>query len=538
VTSVPVRPQPGTGLGALIVGLQGQVWPWRRGMTGGRLRAGVGAMALAIALALAPGSLPATPASSDDGAGYGLKAERARLAELREQLVRRSALQRDLEARADGLAREIEGLQARRERTSATLSSERDRAAALERRLDLLVPRVLARSAALRERRERAARLLADLASASRRVELDPTIRARMLAISPVLLQRLQSADAGLGPLERRPASVIAREHEIEDRTPVLMAEAQRLQQQREQQQQQRDLVVARLEQLTTQIRELSSEQSRLAATVENSEAAHAVRAGPRADQPALRTDLPMRPLGGSTPGAIVRGSLAEPTQLAFGVRALQPSSPRLVAAAPEPEPSAGPPMAAHGDLAALLPPPAKPVNAALRGELTTAAYGSAAGATPVDVAFLDPAPLAGVGSQVPVARLPRQAPPIMPVPDEIVGSLRDQGGDPGKPGVTIVAMPGQAVAAPEAGHVVFAAPFRSYGLLLIIEHQREYHTLLWGLAELDVAAGDEVRAGQIVGSMAADADHPPELHVELRRNGRPVNPLPWLAASSNKVRG
>jgi murein hydrolase activator len=502
-------------------------------MTGGRLRAGVRAAALAIVLALAPGSLLATLASSDDGAGYGLKAERERLAELREQLVRRRALQRDLEARADGLAREIESLQARRERTSATLSSERDRAAALERRLDLLVPRVLARSAALRERRERAARLLADLANASRRVELDPTIRARMLAISPVLLQRLQSADAGLGPLERRPASVIAREHEIEDRTPVLMAEAQRLQQQCEQQQQQRDLVVARLEQLTTQIRELSSEQSRLAATVENSEAAHAVRAGPRADQPALRADLPMRPLGGSTPGAIVRGSLAEPTQLAFGVRALQPSSPRLVAAAPEPEPSAGPPMAAHGDLAA-----AKPVDAALRGELTTAAYGSAAGATPVDVAFLDPAPLAGLGSQVPVARLPRQAPPIMPVPDEIVGSLRDQGGDPGKPGVTIVAMPGQAVAAPEAGHVVFAAPFRSYGLLLIIEHQREYHTLLWGLAELDVAAGDEVRAGQIVGSMAADADHPPELHVELRRNGRPVNPLPWLAASSNKVRG
>ena len=72
----------------------------------------------------------------------------------------------------------------------------------------------------------------------------------------------------------------------------------------------------------------------------------------------------------------------------------------------------------------------------------------------------------------------------------------------------------------------------------MIIEHQREYHTLLWGFSELDVAKGDRVRTGQIVGVMAADAERPPELHVELRRNGRPVNPLPWLAASSNKVRG
>jgi septal ring factor EnvC (AmiA/AmiB activator) len=30
----------------------------------------------------------------------------------------------------------------------------------------------------------------------------------------------------------------------------------------------------------------------------------------------------------------------------------------------------------------------------------------------------------------------------------------------------------------------------------------------------------------------------PPRLGVELRRRGRPVNPLPWLAASSSKVKG
>jgi septal ring factor EnvC (AmiA/AmiB activator) len=507
-------------------------------MIGHRLRAGVLAGAVVIAVAVVPESLLATLAPSDDGVTYGLKTELSRLSEVRERLVRQRALQRALEQRADSLAREIDSVETHREQTWAILRSERDQASALERQLDRVVPRVLARRATIHERRARAARLLADLASTNRQVELDPTIRARMLAISPLLLQRLRSAEAGLGPLERRSDPVIAREHEIERRAPLLMAETQRLQRQRDQQQQQRRMVVTRLERLNAQVQELSSEQQRLAQTVLSNEVAYAVRAGPRPDQPALRADGPMRPTGDIRPDATVKGALPEASQLAFSVHAVQPSSPQLMAAAPQAVASTQPALTAHAELAALPPPPAKPVGAARRGELTAAAYGSADGATPLDVVFLDPAPLADVGSQVPVARLPRPPAPIMPVPGEVVNPLGDQGNDPDKPGITIVAMPGQAVAAPEDGRVVFAAPFRSYGLLLIIEHQREYHTLLWGLADLDVAVGDQVRAGQIVGVMAADGARPPELHVELRRNGRPVNPLPWVAASSNKVRG
>jgi septal ring factor EnvC (AmiA/AmiB activator) len=125
-----------------------------------------------------------------------------------------------------------------------------------------------------------------------------------------------------------------------------------------------------------------------------------------------------------------------------------------------------------------------------------------------------------------------------MPIPGEVANPFSGLGGNDLKRGLSIVAAPGQAVAAPEDGRIVFAGPFKSYGLLLIIEHQREYHTLLWGFSRLDVAIGDPVRSGQIVGVMPADAERPAELHVELRRHGRPVNPLPWLAASSNKVRG
>jgi septal ring factor EnvC (AmiA/AmiB activator) len=104
----------------------------------------------------------------------------------------------------------------------------------------------------------------------------------------------------------------------------------------------------------------------------------------------------------------------------------------------------------------------------------------------------------------------------------------------PGQPETTIRAAPGQGIAAPVAGRIVFADQFKSYGLLLIIEHEHEYHTLLWGFARLDVRLGERVQVGQIVGIMGASSNDPPVLHVERRRNGRPVN----LAAGSSGIQG
>jgi septal ring factor EnvC (AmiA/AmiB activator) len=492
---------------------------------------------LAVAIAAIPWLTPATVAAAQDPS-QGLDPELGRLREIGGQLVRQRELQQALQQRADGLAREIETLQTRRDQIWSLLHSERDQAAALERQLDRLVPRALARSAAIGERRAQAARLLADLATTSRGVELDPTIRARMLAVSPLLLRQLRSAGAGLDPLERRSGPLIAKEREIELRAPQLIAETERLQREQELQQQQKGATATRLAQLNTRIEMLGGEQRRLAQTIVSRELAQVVEAGPKADQPTLRADRQTRPAGETAPEATAAGSLPTTSRLAFAMHAIQPSSPHLMAAAPPPAISAPPAVNAEVAAAVLLRPPAKPAGAALRGELVTAAHGRASAATPLDVVFLDPAPLAGVGSQVPVARLPPPAPPITPMLADFGDASGDQDSGAGRSGITIVAMPGQRVAAPEDGHVVFAGPFRSYGLLLIIQHQREYHTLLWGLAELDVAVGDQVRTGQIVGTMAADAEQPPELHVELRRNGRPVNPLPWLAANSNKVRG
>ncbi len=109
--------------------------------------------------------------------------------------------------------------------------------------------------------------------------------------------------------------------------------------------------------------------------------------------------------------------------------------------------------------------------------------------------------------------------------------------------GITFVTRPGAQVVAPYDGLVVFADWFRQYGLILIIEHGEGYHSLMAGLARVDATVGQWVLGGEPVGVTTGAPDQiKPEtnskLYVELRRQGQPINPLPWLAVSKKKVRG
>jgi septal ring factor EnvC (AmiA/AmiB activator) len=121
-------------------------------------------------------------------------------------------------------------------------------------------------------------------------------------------------------------------------------------------------------------------------------------------------------------------------------------------------------------------------------------------------------------------------------------------GGRVSAKGIEIATRPGAQVVAPYDGKVVYAGPFRGYGRILIIEHGGRYHSLLAGLDRIDAVVGQWVLAGEPVGVMADEteaggqgtrsAGRTPELYVELRRTGQPINPLPWLAQTGDKVRG
>jgi septal ring factor EnvC (AmiA/AmiB activator) len=102
--------------------------------------------------------------------------------------------------------------------------------------------------------------------------------------------------------------------------------------------------------------------------------------------------------------------------------------------------------------------------------------------------------------------------------------------------GLSYHAPPGAHVISPCGGRVVFAETFRSYGLLLIIDCGGGYHVVLAGFQRLDVKLGQSLLAGEPVGVMPdwepGATTQRPALYVELRHDGTPVNPAPWLRPS------
>ncbi len=88
----------------------------------------------------------------------------------------------------------------------------------------------------------------------------------------------------------------------------------------------------------------------------------------------------------------------------------------------------------------------------------------------------------------------------------------------------------GQDVRAASAGRVVYTGSgLRGYGNLVIIKHADSLLSAYAHNREMLVYDGQDVAAGQVIARMGQGAQQLPVLYFEIRQNGKPVDPLPFL---------
>lgn len=172
-------------------------------------------------------------------------------------------------------------------------------------------------------------------------------------------------------------------------------------------------------------------------------------------------------------------------------------------------------------------------------------AQGQLTGATKADKSMrsLDRSTATAAGQGMQISSIMRHKGKL-PVP--AIGNVVQRFGEPERrgqraKGIKIKTRSGAPVVAPHDGEILFADIFRGYGKILIIDHGQGYHTLLAGLGRIYSTVGQAVLAGEPVGVMnekQGTSGQRPEVYLEMRYNGLPIDPLPWLVPQTLDANG
>lgn len=99
-----------------------------------------------------------------------------------------------------------------------------------------------------------------------------------------------------------------------------------------------------------------------------------------------------------------------------------------------------------------------------------------------------------------------------------------------GKKGIAIGGRRGTKIHAAAAGRVVYSGSgLVGYGRLIIVKHNDNYLSAYGHNDKLLVKEGEVVKAGQVLAYMGSSGTNRTMLHFEIRRNGKPVDPLRYL---------
>ncbi|MBI2540392.1 MAG: peptidoglycan DD-metalloendopeptidase family protein [Deltaproteobacteria bacterium] len=96
--------------------------------------------------------------------------------------------------------------------------------------------------------------------------------------------------------------------------------------------------------------------------------------------------------------------------------------------------------------------------------------------------------------------------------------------------GIDFEAPIGEQIRAVDAGKVVFADRFSGYGKMMIVDHGQRYYSVYAHLSDLLKKPGEAVQRGEAIG-LVGDSDSlaGARLYFEIRKDGKPVDPLPWF---------
>lgn len=152
--------------------------------------------------------------------------------------------------------------------------------------------------------------------------------------------------------------------------------------------------------------------------------------------------------------------------------------------------------------------------------------------------------PTPGKSAKPPVASAPSRSPakpvPPRPVPETkgmldwpLRGVLYARFGKKGREphdGIDLAVPAGTPVKTAQEGEVLYAGEQRGYGLIVIIQHSESLISLYAHNRDLRVKTGQKVRRAQVIATVGESGKTSgPQLHFEVRVDGKPVDPLDYL---------
>jgi lipoprotein NlpD len=164
--------------------------------------------------------------------------------------------------------------------------------------------------------------------------------------------------------------------------------------------------------------------------------------------------------------------------------------------------------------------------------------------------ALLSKGDTAAAAAQAPAAPAPVAVAPTAPAPPKTATVEREPGAvdfiwparggllakfaEPSSKGVDIGGKAGDPVVAAAAGQVLYTGTgIRGFGKLIVIRHENGFSSVYAHNRQILVKEGQTVSRGQRIAELGdTDADRP-KLHFEIRKSGKPVDPLRYLPGES-----